>query len=316
MANFTLPATTSFESLKSPSHKILYIQLNAGAPQTLLFCYGAGDRSITMTLYQDLGHRHPQLSLICVDRWTLPTSYTSIVARSGREILSELTSITIELLDSLNVQNFSIAAHSAGAYPMLHLANSVPQRVQHLFPICTHIPSPFNRSWILSWLCSAPTLLFDIITKLDSGGTTNPTIERVKKYFGSRETEKHDEHQFIHTPLLQELLEQYRPSPEQSAAAQERQSLDYRLVYSRLPEVDNKALVDMYMSLRGHSIPTTWFTSYDDAFFGPSTVKRLIDAIGMREGIEIVVIDEAKHSNIHFRADVWNKIHQRMTGSE
>lgn len=317
MTDFTIPEVASFVSPSNPSHKIQYSQLNSGAPQTLLFCYGAGDCAVTITLYQEFIRTHPQLSMVCIDRWTLPTSSDAAVARSGLELLSELTSITVELLDSLTVQNFSIAAHSAGVYPMIHLADSVPARVNHLFPICTHVPPPFSASKVLSWMCTMPTLLFNGITKLDSGGDTDSTIDSLKNYvLGSRGSGQHGRDRFVDTLALQELLKQYRPGPEQSAAAKERQSLDYQLVYSRLPGIDNKALADIYMSLREHSIPVTWFTSHGDAFFGPPSVERLIDATGIQKGIEVVIVEGAKHSDIHFRREVWDEMHRRMVAVE
>lgn len=317
MAEFKVPPLAQFVSRSNPSHRITYIQLNAGAPQSVLFCYGAGDDSATLTLYQEFIRVHPQLSLICVDRWTLPTSPDAVVSRSGFGLLSEFTSTTIELLDSLQVQKFSIAAHSAGAYPMLYMAKIIPDRVEHLFPICTHIPPPYNASWILSCLCSAPALLFNAITKLDSGGYTNPTIERLGKLvLGNSKDGPHDRDEFIDTPLLQDLLKEYRASPELSAAREERRSLDYQLVYSRMPDVDSKALADIYMSLKQHSIPVTWFTSNDDPFFGPASVRRLLDTIAKREGIEVVVVAKAKHSDIHFRNEVWNNIYERVMEEE
>lgn len=200
---------------------------------------------------------------------------------------------------------------------MLQLARSIPDRVENLFPICTHIPPPYTESWALSWMCRAPNVLFNIITKMDSGGSANPTVERLKSLaFGTSEPEQHDKDNFVDTPALQEVLKQYTPSPDQVAAAKERQSLDYQLVYSRLPGIDNRTLIDLYVSLREHSIPVTWFTSYDDAFFGPPAVKRLIDGTGIQSGIEMVVIEEAKHSDIHLRVEVWNGMYRRMKEGE
>lgn len=49
--------------------------------------------------------------------------------RTGPALLSELTTITLELLDSLNVDRFSIASHSTGVYQQLHLAQRAPGRV-------------------------------------------------------------------------------------------------------------------------------------------------------------------------------------------
>ncbi|KAJ5223925.1 hypothetical protein N7468_008467 [Penicillium chermesinum] len=92
-----------------------------------------------MGLYIPFSKIHPDLSLLCIDRWTQGPD----AARSGPALLSELSSTTLELLDSLKVNTFSIAAHSAGVYQMLDLAEEAPGRTQHVFPISTHTPAPY-----------------------------------------------------------------------------------------------------------------------------------------------------------------------------
>lgn len=127
----TLYLPSTFISPSHPEHRIQYVQLNASGRHTILYCYGAGGRARDLTLYQDyLSNHAPSISLLCVDRWTQGDK--DKVSRSGPE-LSELSSITLELLDSLKIKKFSVAAHSAGAYHMLDLASRCKNRVEMSF---------------------------------------------------------------------------------------------------------------------------------------------------------------------------------------
>lgn len=94
-------------------------------------------------------------------------------------------------------------------------------------------------------MASAPNMLFNAITKLDSGDYANSTIGRLK-FLLARRAGPYDREDFVDTPALQVLLQDYRSSAEQSAAREERRALDYALVYSRMPGVDNKALANLY----------------------------------------------------------------------
>src|ERR1700712_1220797 len=129
-----------FESHLNPGHHIHYVSLNPLAEHTFLFCYGAGGSSTFLNLFEDFLVTHPNLALLCVDRWVLGEPTTS-----GQALLSSLSSITIELLDYLSIAKVSLAAHSAGVYQTLHLVSCYPERITGLvFPICAHIPAPFT----------------------------------------------------------------------------------------------------------------------------------------------------------------------------
>jgi hypothetical protein len=79
-----------------------------------------------------------------------------------------LTQITLELLAELKIAKFSISAHSAGAYQMFNLVISAESRIQHIFPISTHIPAPFTTSKVMSSMCTMPAIIFNGITRLES----------------------------------------------------------------------------------------------------------------------------------------------------
>lgn len=104
----SLQQPTIFNSALHSGRNISYFHLNEGAPHTLIFCYGASSSSLILDVYQPFVESHPALSLLCVDRWT----QGSKVARSGQRLFSELSEITLELLDFLKIKRFSVAAHS------------------------------------------------------------------------------------------------------------------------------------------------------------------------------------------------------------
>ncbi|KAJ5947042.1 hypothetical protein N7466_000057 [Penicillium verhagenii] len=156
----------TFHSKTNPNRTVSYVHLNQDAPHTLLYCYGAGDDSRRMGQFALFLEAHPDLSLLCIDRWVQGKD----AARAGPAIFTDLSTITLELLDSLNIGHFSIAAHSAGAYQMFDLARCAPPgRVEHVFPMCTHIPAAYTGSRIMQSMCTMPEYMFKFVTKLDSG---------------------------------------------------------------------------------------------------------------------------------------------------
>lgn len=298
---------TSFQSLKNSDHSILYTHLNKDTPHTLLFCYGAGVDSRVLTRYQNFIATHaPTLALICVDRWTQGTT----AAQTGPAILSELTSITLELLTALEIANFSIAAHSAGAYQMLDLVAHAPSRIQHIFPICTHIPAPFTSSNIMNLMCKIPTTMFNGITKLDSS-LANTAAERLfLKVIGSTQTPQEDNGTFVDDASLRKLLDSYEPTSREIAINKHRMDFDYRLIYTRLPGIGVDILTNLYIECPGRFM---WFTCNADIFFGHKSVERIVAEMKNVES-EVVVVDvpEASHADIWLRTEVWKAIYERI----
>ncbi|KAK4497857.1 hypothetical protein PRZ48_010512 [Zasmidium cellare] len=298
-----------FTSPRHPSRRILYRRLGSpDAKHTLLFCYGAGSHSALITLFTPFLDQHPDLEILCVDRWALPVSTaaspSSPVSRSGISIFEELTDITIELLQSLNISELSIAAHSAGVYQMLHLAQKCQEiptfSVTHLFPLCTAIPASFCDSKFLARMCVMPELLFKTLTRVDSsfGETwlglwmagTNPKS--------------------IATAQLRKELSNYKASADETSARSERQDIDYRTIYERLEGIDHEQLVKMYRVLTTLA-PTTkvvWFTSQRDAFFGPLSVSHLLQEVQAESTVQVVLVDGSTHADIHESRDVWRRI--------
>lgn len=308
-----IPPPDVFTSLRHPSRRIFYRRLTGpDAKQTLLLCYGAGSHSALITLLEPLLDQHPDLEILCVDRWTLPVPTTvtssSSVSRSGLAIFEELSDITIELLQSLNIFELSIAAHSAGVYQMLHLAQSCQEiptlSVTHLFPLCTHIPASFCGSQFLDWMRVMPDLLFKTLTRVDSSFGES----WLGTWMAGRNSKS------IATAQSRKQLSSYKASADETRARLERQDLDYRIIYEHFEGIDHGQLVKIYRVL-AMLAPTTrvvWFTSDRDALFGPSSVSRLLQEVQANSDVEVFVVDGATHSDIHESMDVWENVSQSL----
>jgi pimeloyl-ACP methyl ester carboxylesterase len=277
------------------------------AQHTLLFCYGAGGTSTFLSLFQDYLTTHPNLALLCIDRWVL-----SPHATSGPALLSSLSSLTIELLDHLTIAKISIAAHSAGVYQTLDLISRYPQRLTgHVFPICTHIPAPFTASKIMSCMCTMPGFLFAAVTTIDQLSDTK--AERMwLRLIGSPKIERVDDGRFVDSKRLRSVLESYKPDGKEMVLRKERLDLDYRLGFSRIPGIKVEDLVGLYRSCK---VDLVWFTCYADVFFGPASVERMAKEMKSCR-VEVVLVEGACHSDIFLRSEVWERIYKRiMTGS-
>lgn len=294
-----------FQSPSNPNRSITYTHLNKGAQHTLLFCYGAAGNSLIISLYEPFLESHGDLSLLCVDRWTQGKD----AARTGPAMLSELTSITLELLDLLKIDRFSIASHSAGVYQQLHLAQSAPTRVEHVFPISSHIPGPYTDSKIMNAMCSMPDFLFKPITKLDStmantwiGKTfVNMMAKKGGKEQDSLYVSSSEEMRLLHERIIVERAT--------NPACDEALDLDYRFGYGRIEGVSADFLAGLY---RDCPVGITWYTSDGEVFFGPKCVERISKDMDEVQ-VEIVNIPGATHADIHIRKDVWEGMYARMT---
>ncbi|KAJ6092944.1 hypothetical protein N7486_008233 [Penicillium sp. IBT 16267x] len=297
------PVTVKTFDSTTPNRTVSYVHLNQGAPHTLVYCYGAGGDSLQMGLFEPFLESHPDLSLICIDRWVQGKD----AARTGPALLTELTTITLELLGTLNIDHFSIAAHSAGAYQMLDLARYAPPgRVEHVFPMCTQIPAAYTGSRIMESMCTMPVFLFKAVTKLDSGSAPKWLADLVIGLMAKNADGKEDEGVFVISGEKKKLvLEQRDVGHEQ--IRNERLDLDYRLGYERVEGVTREVLTGLY---RDCPIGMTWFTTDNDVFFGLESARRISKE--MKVKAEIIDVPGATHADVMLRTQVWDAMHLKI----
>lgn len=291
----------TFDSANS-TRTVYYVHLNQGAPHTLVYCYGAGGSSFLIGLFEPFLDSHPDLSLICIDRWVQGKD----AARTGPAILTELSTITLELLDTLNIDQFSIAAHSAGAYQMFDLARYAPQRVEHVFPICTHIPAAYTGSKIMEFMCTMPVFMFKAITKLDSGSAPKWLADMVIDLMTKSTDGNGNEGVWVISGERKKLVLEQKDTG-RGHMRDERVDLDYRLGYERLEGVTREVLTDLY---RGCPIDMTWFTTDNDVFFGLESARRMSKDIKAKT--EIVDVPGATHADVMLRTQVWDAMHRKI----
>lgn len=265
-----------------------------------------------MGLFEPFLHSHPDLSLLCIDRWVQGKD----PARTGPALFTELSAITLDLLDTLHIDHFSIAAHSAGAYSMLDLVRMAPPgRVEHVFPICTHIPAAYTGSRIMEAMCTMPGLMFRVLTKLDSGGAPEWLEDLViglwtkgEKKAGDGDGDEGEERVFMISREKKKLvLEQMKNDLFGGNLRKERMDLDYRVGYERVEGITREVLTDLY---RDCPVDITWFTTDGDIFFGLKSAHRISEEIKAKT--EIVDISGATHADIMLRTQVWETMHLKI----
>ncbi|KAJ5672368.1 hypothetical protein N7507_001495 [Penicillium longicatenatum] len=294
------PMTVTTFNSTNATRTVSYVHLNQGAPHTLVYCYGAGGGSLLIGLFEPFLESHPDLSLICIDRWVQGKD----AARTGPALLTDLSTITLELLNTLGIDHFSIAAHSAGAYQMLDLARFAPQRVDHVFPICTHIPAAYTDSRIMKSMCTMPVFLFKAITKLDSGSAPKWLADMVLSLM-TKNADGQDGGFVISGERKKSALEQ--KDVERERIRDERVDLDYRLGYERIEGITREVLTDLY---RDCPIGMTWFTTDNDVFFGLQSARRVSKE--MKVKTEIVDVPGATHADVMLRTQVWDAMHLKI----
>ncbi|OKL55429.1 hypothetical protein UA08_09308 [Talaromyces atroroseus] len=299
-----------FNSPSHPGRNVSYLHLNEGAAHTLLFCYGAADASLAVNVFQPFVESHPDLSVLCVDRWTQGDD----VARSGQQLISELSEITLELLDFLHIQRFAIAAHSAGVYQLLDLARHAgAKRLTNLFFVCTHIPAPYTGSKLMEWMCTMPNSLFRMVTKLDSSLGDTWIASAFVGIFGKEEPEGDAENALVAPKARQRLVAQHiRTQFRDQKAARERLDIDYRIGYERFEGITNDTLMRLYKDC---PIDPTWFTTNGDVFFGPESVHRMVEHL-QKADWKIIVVPEGTHADIYFRVKVWEKMYTEIIAAK
>lgn len=311
----TPPAIHQFHSPSTPDRTITYVHLNPGARHILLYCYGAGHTSLILNFYSKFLASHPDLSLLCIDRWTQGPS----AARTGPALLSDLSAITLELLDLLKIEQFSIACHSAGVYQMFDLARHAPMRVGHVFPISSHIPVSYTGSKMMEAMCSMPGFMFRGITRLDSslgesrvGKVLVGLMAKTTDGEGNKEEEVLVVSQADRKRVAQRIEEDSIQNKDRAEARAEQLNLDYRLGYRRIEGIDEDVLAGLY---RDCSVDVTWYTSDGDVFFGPKSVERIIKEMNKVRSKQLVEVPEATHADIYLRTRVWEGMHATITGS-
>ncbi|KAJ5760123.1 hypothetical protein N7520_007279 [Penicillium odoratum] len=295
----------SFHSKANPAQSVSYVHLNQGAPNTLVYCYGAGGDSRLMGLFEPFLQSHPDLSLICIDRWVQGKD----AARIGLALLAELSAIALELLDTLNIDQFSIAAHSAGAYPMLDLARYAPPgRVGNVFPLCTHIPAAYTGSRIMESMCTMPGFMFKVVTKLDSGSTPKWLEDLLVGLMTKKAGGVKEEGGLVISGERKKLvLEKMKDDVQGEQLWSERMDLDYRLGYERVEGITREILTGLY---RDCPIDITWFTAEGEVFFGLESARRISEE--MKAKTEIVDVSGATHADIMLWTQVWDSMYSKI----
>lgn len=108
---------------------------------------------------------------------------------------------------------------------------------------------------------------------------------------------------------------QERKSSDRARA--QRRSLDYRLVYCRIPGIGDEVLSKLYTELglgngSGSGVRLSWFTCEGDVFFGPGSVRRVVGGMRGGEEVEVVEVEGASHADVYFRREVWEGMYRRI----
>jgi pimeloyl-ACP methyl ester carboxylesterase len=274
-----------------------YALLNRGANKTILFCPGAGGNCIMLSWLQQFAMEHPEIAFITIVRWPR----TNLSIRDASYLLDQLTSYTIDLLDTLHIDQVTVVSHSAGVYQQLHLAQEHPGRVKSLDFIATHIPAAYLASRTVSVLPRLPESVFNLIKIVDSKGIS--WLNRL----GLRGS-VWNPHQFYSIHLgsasIDKLVDQNMLDNVNDAARLDARDKDYALSWQRLEGMDEQTLANLYKKCRA---PVIWYTSPSDVYFGPEAVER-IRAEMSQTTVDVRHVDQARHANIYRRIDIWQEI--------
>lgn len=261
-----------------------------------------------MGLYEPFSTTHKDLSLLCVDRWVQGQE----AARSGPALFSELSTITLELLDTLRIDKFSIAAHSAGAYQMFDLAQAAPDRVQSVFPISTHIPAPYTESRVMNAMCTMPEFLFKTVTKADSSLGNTWIGKAVDKMLSSRPVESEEEQRrFVCSRAERDRVFSVLADGKGSQDSKERFELDYNMGYNRIEGITVDVLAKLY---RKCAVGVKWFVTDGDVFFGPKAAARMAKEMDQTK-VEFVDVPGATHADIYMLTEVWEGMYSKIISS-
>lgn len=84
-------------------------------------------------------------------------------------------------------------------------------------------------------------------------------------------------------------------------------------MYAQLPGVKLDDPTGLWMKLKSWpKVRVTWYTCDGDPFFGPSSVRGIVELLGKDRGIEVVNVPGASHSDIFWRTQVWEGMHKRI----
>jgi pimeloyl-ACP methyl ester carboxylesterase len=240
--------------------------------------------------FQDFAKEHTTIAFLTIDRW--PRLDHSIKDAS---VLDSLTEFTVDLLDSLGIQQTTIAAHSAGVYQQLHLAQLIPSRVKALHFIAVHIPAQFLDSKAAKLLLQVPEPIFTLVKIIDSKG-----LIWMNK-LGLRDSTRNPS-QYYQAHLGNAVID--AEMDRVSDTDTEARDIDYALTWQRLKGIDGDVLLSLFQNC---TRPVTWYTSYQDVLFGPLAVDR-IRVLMKKTSVDVEIVDDTNHANIYRRKDVWLNI--------
>lgn len=288
-----------FVSKLDPGKSLTFVHLNAGAPTTVLYCYGGGGASVNTNLYLDYTLQHQELSIICIDRWC-----RGCAGSPSRSWLADLSRISYELLQSLGIASISITAHSAGIYQALDFAIKYPIFVKTVFPLCSHIPVQMTGSRMMTLLSKAPKSVVQFVGKLDSLSLPRPLY----RFVGDQDEDSTQE--TIVTKERRALVKGRVLSAEDQQRYEQNRSIDYELVFEKLPDVSGEFLLGLYTSCK---VKLIWLTTTRDTFFGPDIARSVLQMSRNPES-QVVECNTAAHSNIFHRRETWDLI-RKLSGS-
>lgn len=192
---------------------------------------------------------------------------------------------------------------------MLDLAGcSPPGRVEHIFPISTHIPAVFTGSKIMESMCTMPEFLFRAVTKLDSGVAPKWLEDIVLGWMANRE--KSEGELVLSVEERKVVMKELEGLRDGDGKFVERERIDYRMGYGRVQGITQEILTGLY---RDCLVEMLWFTTDGEVFFGPEPVKRISGE--MKACVEVVNVPQATHANIMLRTQVWDAIYAKITAS-
>lgn len=318
----TTPELQFFQSPSDPSRWIQYRQLNKGAKHTLVFCYGAGPSSEDLTLFQDFTAAHKDLSVLCIDRWVhrcppnTPGWADPVDRYHVSGIFSDLTSVSVELLDSLGVHEFSVAGHSAGGMVIMAFVRDFASsgRLKFVFPMCAHMPPPWPESAMLERVATMSEWMFTLSMSVNRIPEIPVLGPLVLKMMGSKRDPDREQEEFVDGVEVRRLHRAYKADEVQTKVDRERYQLDVRMCMGRIEGLDLEYLRGLYRGI-GKTKELTkivWFTTDNDIFVGPQTVGRLLKEVD-REDIEVINVKDATHADIWLQRCVWDRMYQEMS---
>lgn len=139
---------------------------------------------------------------------------------------------------------------------MLDLVTAINQigngiEIERCFALAPHIPAPYTDSRAMSLMCTMPSPLFSLITKLDSGLPNTAVGKFLINLTGiSKTLPREDDGTFVDNVSLRELVEKHEGclSKEEQERRRRRLDLDYRLGYTRIEGIGMDFLTGLFLN--------------------------------------------------------------------